>query len=253
MDWASVNRVATLSLPDRLSIEIEKLIMTGELEVGSKLPSERVLAESLSVSRVSIRQALHELEVRGLIDRRPGRGTIVLSAAGEPSRPGVTIATALSPEGREIANVMELRAIIEPPIAGLTAARATERDVAQLRDLVTQMSHDISVEAYAELDMSFHQAIAQYTHNPLLSMLTKQIATLIAPSRNANLQTKRRRKNSTEEHETILRAIAARDPEAAESAATAHIESITQEILRAANSSAARGTRLTDVEKKAQE
>lgn len=252
MDWSNVNRIATLSLPDRLSIEIEKLIMNGELEVGSKLPPERVLADSLGVSRVSIRQALHELEVRGLIDRRPGRGTIVLSAAGESSRSGATIAAALSSEGREIANVMELRAIIEPPIAGLTASRATDRDIAQLRDLVDQMSSDVSVETYAELDMSFHQAIAQYTHNPLLSMLTKQIATLIAPSRSANLQTKRRRKNSTTEHENILRAIASRDPEAAESAATAHIESITEEILRAAKSSAAGETPTSTAQKKAQ-
>jgi len=236
MDWSNVNRVATLSLPDRLSIEIEKLIMTGELKVGAKLPPERVLADSLGVSRVSIRQALHELEVRGLIDRRPGRGTIVLSATEESSRSRATIAAALSAGDQEIANVMELRAIIEPPIAGLTASRATDRDIAQLRDLVDQMSPDLSVEKYAELDTSFHQAIAQYTHNPLLSLLTKQIATLIAPSRSANLQTKRRRRNSTSEHEAILRAISARDPEAAESAATAHIESISEEILRTAKS-----------------
>jgi GntR family transcriptional repressor for pyruvate dehydrogenase complex len=234
MDWSSVNRIATLSLPDRLSIELEKLIMTGELAVGSKLPPERVLATSLGISRVSIRQALHELQVRGLIDRRPGRGTIILSAAEGSSRAGATIAEALSTEGREIADVMELRAIIEPPIAGLTASRATNRDIAQLRNLVAQMSLDLSVERYAEVDVSFHQAIAQYTHNPLLAMLTNQIASLITPSRNANLQTKRRRTNSTKEHENILQAIIAHDPKAAKTAATVHIASITEEILRAA-------------------
>lgn len=249
MDWSNVNRAATLSLPDRLSIEIEKLIMNGELEVGSKLPPERILADSMGVSRVTLRQALHELEVRGLIDRRPGRGTIVLSAADGSSRSGASIAAALASEGRELTNVMELRAIIEPPIAGLTAARATDRDIAQLRDLVEQMSLGVSVETYAELDRTFHQAIAQYTHNPLLSMLTMQIATLIAPSRNANLQTKRRRTNSTEEHKNILRAITARDPEAAESAAVAHIESITEEILYAAENGTTEGITTTTTKK----
>jgi GntR family transcriptional repressor for pyruvate dehydrogenase complex len=233
MDWSHVNRIAMLSVPDRLSIEIEKLILSGELEVGSKLPPERVLAESLGVSRVSIRQALHELQSRGLIDRRPGRGTIVLSATIAANAHGASIANALVAESREITDVMELRAIIEPPIAALTAARATPRDVAQLRGLVDQMSMDISVASYAELDRSFHQAIAHYTHNPLLSMLTEQIATLIAPSRDSSLQTKQRRRNSTEEHRRILEAIAAHDPDAAEKCAVAHIESITAEVLRA--------------------
>lgn len=251
MDWSNVNRIAILSLPDRVSIEIEKLIMTGKLEVGSKLPPERVLAHSLGVSRVSIRQALHELEVRGLIDRRPGRGTVIVSATEESSQSRASIAAALSSGGHELANVMELRAIIEPPIAGLTASRATERDTAQLRNLVLQMSLDVSVEAYAEIDSAFHQAIAQYTHNPLLSMLTKQIATLIAPSRCANLQTKRRRKNSTDEHEKILQAIVAHDPEAAESAAATHIRSITEEIVRAAKNRTTKEDRTTTATQKA--
>jgi GntR family transcriptional repressor for pyruvate dehydrogenase complex len=222
-----------LSLPDRLSIEIEKLIMSGELEVGAKLPPERSLADSLGVSRVSIRQALHELETRGLIDRRPGRGTIVLSATDAANKSGASIASAFTSESRDITDVMELRRIIEPPIAALTAARATPRDIAQLRDLVDQMAGDVSIAAYAELDRSFHQAIAQYTHNPLLSMLTEQIAALIAPSRDASLQTKQRRKNSTEEHRRILEAITAHDPDAAEACAAAHIESVTAEVLKA--------------------
>ena len=81
---------------------------------------------------------------------------------------------------------------------------------------------DNLVTAYAELDRSFHRAIAQYAHNPLLSMLTEQIA----PSRGTNLQTERRRQNSTEEHRRILEAIEAHDPDAAERSAAAHIASI---------------------------
>lgn len=233
MDWSHVNRVAALSLPDRLSIEIEKLIMDGELAVGDKLPAERVLAESLGVSRVSIRQALHELQMRGMIDRRPGRGTIVLSSTGAANEQGAAIAAALSSENREIVDIMDLRAIIEPPIAALTAMRATPRDLEQLRSLVEEMTGDsVSVTRYAELDRSFHQAIAQYTHNPLLSMLNEQIATLIAPSRNTALQTKQRRGNSTEAHRRIYEAIAARDSEAAQREAAAHVESVTADILQ---------------------
>lgn len=233
MDWPHLSRVAMLSVPDRLSIEIEKLILNGTVKVNSKLPPERELAEMLGVSRVSIRQALHELGARGLIARSPGRGTVVLSATGAAGPSGASIAEALTSEKRDISAVMELRAIIEPPIAGITAVRATARDIAQLRSLLDEMSMDISVVTFAELDRSFHQAIAQYSHNPLLSMLTEQIAALIAPSRKANLQTKRRRQNSIEEHRRILEAIEAHNPEEAERAASSHIASITTEVLRA--------------------
>lgn len=231
MDWSRVRQVNSLSLPDRLSVQLEKLIIDGELEAGSKLPAERELAEVLGVSRVSIRQALHELEVRGMIDRAPGRGTTVLSPLQSAQSSGVSISTALDAVDRDLASIMELRAIIEPPIAALTASRATARDVAQLQDLVDQMSLDVPLERYADLDASFHQAIANYSHNPLLSVLTEQISELIAPSRHSALQTKQRRRNSTVQHQKILDAITQHDPESAEREAAAHLQSVTEEIL----------------------
>jgi len=232
MDWSTLNRTAVLSLPDRLSIEIERLIVDGTLPAGEKLPTERNLAESLGVSRVSVRQALHELENRGMIDRRPGRGTTVLSPLDAANNAGAAIAMAMSSDARDIRNIMELRSIIEPPIAALTATHATDRDIEQLRQLVDAMSVDMSAAKYAELDRSFHQTIAQYTHNPLLALLTEQIATFIAPSRNSALQSRKRRVNSTEQHRKILDAIAAHDPDAARQEATTHLAAVTVEILR---------------------
>jgi GntR family transcriptional repressor for pyruvate dehydrogenase complex len=232
MDWSTFNRAAALSLPDRLSIDIERLIADGTLASGERLPTERALAESLGVSRVSVRQALHELENRHMIDRRPGRGTIVLSPRDAANKAGAAIADALSSDARDIKNIMELRSIIEPPIAALTASRSTDRDIEQLRRLVEEMSTDTPVAKYAELDRSFHQAIAQYTHNPLLSLLTEQIATFIAPSRSSTLQSKKRRADSTQQHKKILDAIAAHDPEAALRESATHLAAVTAEILR---------------------
>ncbi|EYT55494.1 GntR family transcriptional regulator [Leucobacter sp. UCD-THU] len=232
MDWDSINRGATLSVPDRLSVDLERLILEGELAPGEKLPAERELAQHLGVSRVSIREALRELENRGLIDRKPGRGTIVL-------RPGerATIAddlldtvAALRPE---IHDIMELRAIVEPPIARLTASRATQRDLAQLRELVESMEKDVTKERYAELDRAFHQSIAQYTHNPLLALINEQIAQQIAPSRASRYQTKERREASSVAHRRIFEAIAEGDGDLAESEARAHVLDIAQQIALA--------------------
>ncbi len=234
MDWSTVSPAATLSVPDRLSVDLERLILEGELQPGERLPAERDLATHLGVSRVSVRDALRELENRGLIDRKPGRGTIVLRPGERASIPDdvLGIVASLRPE---LHDIMELRVIVEPPIARITASRATPRDLAQLRELVEAMEGDVTKERYAELDRAFHQSIAQYTHNPLLALINEQIATQIAPSRASRYQTRDRRAASSAAHRRIYAAIAEGDGELAEHEAREHVLAISREIARTAD------------------
>lgn len=236
MDWQQMGKGTTLSVPDRLSIDLERLILDGSLVPGEKLPAERELAEHLGVSRVSIREALRELENRGLIDRKPGRGTIVL-APGERLELGAGGFGLAGGEAHLLDHIMELRAIIEPPAARITASRATQLDLAQLAELVTEMEGETTKERYAQLDAAFHQAIAQYTHNPLLALLNEQIASQIAPSRAGRYQTKARRAASSAAHRRIYEAIAARDGDRAELEAREHVHAIRQQIDAAARQS----------------
>jgi GntR family transcriptional regulator, transcriptional repressor for pyruvate dehydrogenase complex len=236
MEWSSLRRSPVLSVPDRLSLDIERTILDGELRPGDRLPSEQALAEQLGVSRVSIRQALHELEQRGLIDRRPGRGTTVLAPSQATGTAGASISALLGPNAEgaaELALIMELRAVVEPPIAGLAAARVSPRDIEQLRTLITDMEAETDLERYAELDRAFHQAISQYTHNPLLAQLSDLIATEIAPSRRRTLQTSERRETSNAAHRRIFAAIADHDGPRAESEARAHVETVSAQVLHA--------------------
>lgn len=232
MDWTTLQKAATLSVPDRLSVDLERLILEGTLVPGAKIPAERELAEILKVSRASVRDALRELENRGLIDRKPGRGTIVLSP-GESAGRAQEVLGEMSSLRPELQDIMELRAIVEPPIARITAGRATSRDVAQLRELVEAMEGDVSKERYAELDRAFHQAIAQYAHNPLLTYINERIAEQIEPSRADRYQTKARRAASSEAHRRIFEAIKNRDGELAEREARDHVHVISHEIARA--------------------
>lgn len=235
VEWSSLRRGQALSVPDRLSVDLERLILDGVLKAGDRLPSERELGEELGVSRVSVRQALHELEARGLVDRRPGRGTIIL----EPAARGVAgdalagLLNSTSDTAIELGRIMELRAVIEPPIAALAAGRVTPRDIEQLRALVEEMERETDLDRYAELDRTFHHTISVYTHNPLFAQLTALIATEIAPSRRRSLQTPARRQASSVAHRRIFEAIAAHDPVAAETEARAHIDTVLQEALRA--------------------
>lgn len=232
MDWSSMKPASTLSLPDRLSVDLERLILDGELAPGDRLPPERSLAELFGVSRVSIREALRELENRGLIDRKPGRGTVVLSP-GDRSGIAEQIGEAVNSADAVIRDIMELRAIVEPPIARITAGRATPRDIAQLQELVEAMEKEVTGERYAELDRAFHQSIAQYTHNPLLELINEQIAQQIAPSRGSRYQTRERRQISSAAHRRIFEAIADGDGDRAEAEARAHVLDIAQQIALA--------------------
>lgn len=239
MEWTSIRRSPALSVPDRLAVDLERLIFEGELKPGDRLPTEQELGQLFGVSRVSIRQALHQLNARGLIERKPGRGTTVRSVASRGGPAGSALSallTSTTSGTTELARIMELRAIIEPPIAALAAERLTPGDIEQLRGLVEEMERETDLNRYAELDRIFHQAISQYTHNPLLAQLTDLIATQIAPGRRRSAQSPERRAASSVAHRRIFEALVQHNAPLAEAEARAHVESVLREALRAVSS-----------------
>ena len=230
VDWAEL-APTSLSLPAELATDIEQLILAGELPPGAKLPPERELATTLGVSRASIRDALRDLEMRGLLERTPGRGTIV---ADRPSSGiGRALLRELHPSTRDLLEVMEIRSIIEPPMTARAALRGTARDLAHLQELVEAMSPEQDAEGYAALDAAFHQAIARCTHNQLLARVLEAVNPMTALSRGDNLQSPERRVASIAGHRRILEALRAHDPEAASAAAAEHVTAVQQYALQA--------------------
>ena len=226
VDWANLERVS-LSRSDGIAVDIERMILEGLLKPGDRVPPERELASIAGISRTSVRDALRDLEMRGLIDRKPGRGTIVKASPEE----FLGLALLGSTEDLErLAQAMEVRAIIEPPTALRAAARATKRNIAQLNSLLDDMTAELRPSQFAEIDRLFHRAVAQCTQNPMLAALTDTVNELIAPSRANTLQTKERRRTSIEGHRAIVRAIEAHDEQAAFDSAAAHLASV-QRIL----------------------
>jgi GntR family transcriptional repressor for pyruvate dehydrogenase complex len=223
-DWSRLTR-ATPSVSERLAGGLEAMIRTGELEVGSRIPPERELSETLGVSRASLREALHELELRGLVDRRPGRGTTVADPrAAALADPLLRI---MSGEERTIAEVMDLRAAVEPPVAARAARRATDADVLGLRGILAEMP-DAGAQRFVELDVELHVAVARAAHNRLLARLMETAGVWVEPSREASVQSAARRAASVEAHAAIVEAIAAHDAPAAAAAMSAHIATISR-------------------------
>src|SRR3990172_8208466 len=105
--------------------QIHDLIREGKLKASDQLPSERELAETFKVSRTSVREALRALETQGLVVSRTGTGTFVADLPIESLV--APLATLLIEEKSALADIFEMRKLIEPRIAALAAEKATKK------------------------------------------------------------------------------------------------------------------------------
>jgi GntR family transcriptional repressor for pyruvate dehydrogenase complex len=210
--------------------QIRQLIKEGRLRARDQLPSERELAETFKVSRTSVREALRALETQGLIVSRTGTGNFVADLPVE-SLIG-PLARLLIDEKRALADVFEMRKLIEPHIAALAAERATRSDVAQLKRIVAKQTEAVGrggsgVEADAEL----HLSISRATRNQALQKLVSGLMEMLSRSREESLQTDERRESSIATHRRIVAAIERHDTSKARSEMLHHIEQVEESVL----------------------
>ena len=205
-----------------IAAHLERLIATGEFAPGARLPAERELAESLAVSRGSVRDALGHLEAKSLIERVHGRGTVVCLP---PAQVGELYA-GLDETEKELADVAELRAVVEPRIAEFAALRATASDLLQLEDLLTRSHEGLATAESVRLDVEFHSALARASQNPLLATVNTLACSWTPDVRRRSHTTRRARRISVEGHRAILAAVRARDGEAAREAMADHLRAV---------------------------
>ncbi len=229
----SITAVRRTRLFEGVVAQMRVLIRDGLLSPGQKLPSERELANRFQVSRASLREAIRALESEGLVVIRAGAGTFV-SEDGFDAAMDV-LANRLLAEREELADVMELRLLLEPQITGLAAQRATTEDVDRLEAILRQQAEQVQRgEIGVVADTAFHSAVAAASHNLALERLNGTLVEILAPVRDESLQTPGRSYRSMESHRTILEALRAGDAEAARQAMIDHIQSLIQELSRAA-------------------
>ncbi len=222
MEFApSPRRNVSSDLVDRLKL----MIANGELQPGQRLPSQRALSASLQVSVQSVREALYELAGTGLLETRHGSGTYVSSLEpGELMRP-LQFALALS--GKGLAELFDVRLLLEPPAAAAAARRRTEDELAEMRACVeAQGARALTRRQRLDLDAQLHDAIFRASHNNLLIALMSSIWALGIESRKRTVELSGVPARSRSDHAAIVDAIAARDHEAAEIAMRVHILSI---------------------------
>lgn len=210
--------------------QIHELIREGRFKAGDQLPAERELADTFKVSRTSVREALRALESQGLVVSRTGTGNFVADLPVE-SLIG-PLARLLIDEKKALADVFEMRKLIEPHIAALAAERATPNDIAQLKKIVAKQSAAVSRgETGVEADAELHFSIGRATRNQALQKLVAGLMEMLSRSREESLQTDERRESSIDAHRRIIAAIEKHDKARARSEMLRHIQQVEENVL----------------------
>jgi GntR family transcriptional repressor for pyruvate dehydrogenase complex len=212
--------------------QIRALVREGRWAPGDQIPPERELAERFRVSRTSVREALRALEMQGVIESRQGGGTFVRTADAEALVP--PLAAAILRGRREMAEVLEVRELIEPGIARQAAARARPEHISELERLVARQRECIAQgRPFVDEDTAFHYTLARAADNHILLRLHNVILDLLRESRQSYLHVPDRPQMSLRGHEAILTAVKDHDADAAFEASLAHIVEVREGILRA--------------------
>jgi len=221
--------VKTKRLYEDIVEQIQQLIAGGELKPGDKLLAERDLAEKLQVSRVSVREAIRALEMLGFVEIRPGDGTFVRDTdTDDIIRP---LAMFLAVDRGSLLEMFEVRRIFETATAGLAAERASSEEVEQIGQLLEKMKEGINLqdsEKGEEFDTAFHYAVADATHNSLLTKLFRTVSEEFTKAvsiarRQLFLDSASNVQKIIDQHTRVFEAIQARDARRASKAMLEHL------------------------------
>lgn len=214
--------VRRAGLVDQVLTVLRANIADGSWPVGSRIPTEPQLVDELGASRNTIREAVGALVQVGMLERRQGSGTYVVS----DSEVGEAIGARLTQA--EHRHSLELRLAIDVMAAELAARRRTDDAVTDLLAVAERRkaAHSDQV-ALAAADLELHRAVVRASGNPLLVSVYDSLAGLLESAIAENVTDLPG--TYDDQHEALVAAIVAGDPEAAANAARSFLHAIQEE------------------------
>ena len=215
---------------EEVADRIRRLIAEGRLKAGDRLPPERELAERFGVSRTSVRDAIRALEMIGLLEPRQGDGTVVLDLSADAlAQP---LASILVHNRTLLADLLDVRKMIEPPLAARAASLASPEEIATLRAILRRQTEKVARgEIPTAEDTEFHYALARAARNPIALKVLDVLMDLLLESRERSLQVPGRLSKSMQGHRRIIDSISRKDATAAEAAMRQHLTEIEQVLF----------------------
>ncbi len=213
---------------DTVMHQIEQLILRGILRPGERLPSERDLSEKMGVSRPSLREAIADLESRGLLTTRKGSGVYVADVLGSAfSEPLIQL---FASHDEALFDYIAFRRDLEGLAAERAARLASDTDIKVISAIFKKMENAHNKRNPAEesaLDAEFHMAIVEASHNVfMLHMMRSMFEMLRAGvfyNRQVMFKVRTTRSALLDQHRKIHDTIVGRDPKAARKAIEEHL------------------------------
>jgi DNA-binding FadR family transcriptional regulator len=156
-------------LSEKVSNNIQQMIIDREILRGEKLPNEFELSDQLGVSRSTIREAIKSLVSKNILEVKRGLGTFVVENPGMANDP---LGTAFMDESNLLKAFFEVRFMLEPEMAAMAAVRRKDEEVESLNIIFQKLLVQKNAgKDHTKADIEFHNEIAMMTHNPILQRI----------------------------------------------------------------------------------
>jgi len=218
-------------LADEVIDEIKRMIQSGELKEGDRLPNQNEFAAQLGVSRTSLREAFNTLCVLGVLEQHQGFGTIVKSRfsalyADHLSAPFIT-------DEKATIELLEARQFIEIGATRLAAKNATPKQIKEMGNMIDAMAKANikgDIQKLSEQDIDFHFLIAQATQNRIMIHLLATIRGLMEKFMHEAFFVLHDQKRYIKAHRDIYNAIKKKDSIKASSLMKKHIADVQKDL-----------------------
>lgn len=223
---AEIIAIPRAALHEQVAHRLRQMLVENRIPPGAKL-NERELSEVLNVSRTPLREAIKMLAAEGLVELLPNRGAIAVELSEA-----------------DVLNTFEVMSGLEALSGALAAERITEAELDEIKAMHYEMLAAYTrrdLPAYYQLNSAIHRAINAAAKNPVLTATYNQVNARLQALRFRSNQDGEKWKGAVREHELMIQALSARDPQAMRTVLGQHLNNkldVVIEQVRAAKSAA---------------
>ncbi|PKO13466.1 MAG: hypothetical protein CVU39_18855 [Chloroflexi bacterium HGW-Chloroflexi-10] len=221
-------------LSDQVCELIEMQIISGQLNVGDKLPTENELSDMYKVSRTVIREATKILKEKGRLESYVGKGTFVVDKTERGIGTSFNAILQMNPDS-SFEYLLEVREFFEPEMAALAALKASKEQIDELQQTIDLMDRSLvgidPIDEFLNADHKFHNLLAEATGNPIIVMIIKSLGEFMRnQQRFMTFNVVGGPQKSQKNHKSILEAIKMHNPDAAKNTMQEHIQQVYHDL-----------------------
>jgi GntR family transcriptional repressor for pyruvate dehydrogenase complex len=227
---------ARISAVQQVEESLRQYVLSDEIQIGDKLPTEKQLCSDLNVGRGTVREAIRLLQAKGLVEIRPNRGAFVLQK--REMQPDDIVGWFHDNEF-QLRDLNDIRTAIEPLAVKLAIQRCSDDEIRHLQDI-----HNQSVLAaqrndppeLARLDEAFHSYIFECARNKPLADINRKVVDGLTAFRSKTFYFPRNIQNFIPAHAAILQAFEKRDITMGQANMIAHLELVASDLTQSTQS-----------------